>query len=82
MNRTLDQLNSDFDALLARVNAIDGENLPAGSTGAIAQLTALIQGLKKTLGNVNMGYKQDISTLTKQITDLQQAVQNLTGVPH
>jgi len=79
MNRTLDQLNQDFDTLLARVGSIDGQGLPVNVKGQLTNLQALIAGLKKTLGNVNLGYKQEMAALTKQVNDLAIAVRTLTG---
>jgi hypothetical protein len=79
MNRSLDQLNQDFDTLLTRVGAIDGQGLPVNVKGQLANLSALISGLKKTLGNVNLGYKQDMQNLTNLVNQLDVTVKTLTG---
>ena len=79
MNRSLDQLNQDFDTLLTRVGAIDGQGLPVNVKGQLANLSALISGLKKTLGNVNLGYKQDMQNLKNLVNQLDVTVKTLTG---
>jgi hypothetical protein len=72
-------LNQDFDTLLTRVGAIDGQGLPVNVKGQLANLSALISGLKKTLGNVNLGYKQDMQNLTNLVNQLDVTVKTLTG---
>jgi hypothetical protein len=81
MNRSLDQLNVAFDDLLARVNSIDGTNLPDPLQGQLEQIRRSINGLKATLGNVNMGYQQDISLLSTQLAEVKALVMNHLNPP-
>jgi hypothetical protein len=61
-------VQTQLDNLTARMTAIDGIGIPSlgpnpTPQGAMAQALALIAGLKKTLGNVNMGYQTEIGAL-------------------
>lgn len=73
------QLSTMMDALTLRVNLIDGQNLVAPLSGQIQQLRALIAGLKKTLGQVNLGYQAQEAILTKQVAALSALVATMAG---
>jgi len=82
------QLSTMLDALVLRMNLVDGQNLPAhtsgpcprpSGTGDIQQLQAGIAGLKKTLGQVNLGAQQQIAALAQQIAALSALVAGLAG---
>ena len=75
------QLSTMMDALTARVNAIDGQNLSPKFRSELQKLRAGIDGLKKTLGQVNLGYQGQNAKLTQQLNAVSSLVNTLSGIP-
>ena len=78
-------VQTQLDNLYARMTAIDGIGIPSlgplpTPQGSMAEALALIAGLKKTLGNVNMGYQQDVSTLNADYQTFKAAVNALLNL--
>lgn len=62
-----DTVQTQIDSILARLQVIDGQGLPPNLKGQIDALTANFKGLKKELGNVNLGYQTDLVKLWNEI---------------
>ena len=71
---------ADFNALLGRVNAIDGQNLANPYTGDVAVLSKRIKGLQTTLNQVVLLIQQKLDDTGKDLTSLGVAVQTVQGV--
>ena len=78
-------VQTQIDNLTARVTALDGIGLTSpvpGVTvqGQMAQALALIAGLKRTLGNVNMGYQTEVGALNTDYQTFKAAVSALLNL--
>jgi TolA-binding protein len=80
MNRSLDELNTAFDALLARVNQLDGAGLSDASESTVAQVQAKIAGLDETVKQAVLTLDAHLNDLEKAIDDLRKALNNHLGV--
>lgn len=73
---TMDQ----FDSLLARVNAIDGQNLPNPKNAVDADLYARIAGLKTMISQTTLVLQGQLTTIQTTLNQLNVAVNALSGV--
>lgn len=75
MARTLEQTNTLVDAMLARLNQLDGANLPHPSEASTAVLQAEIDGLRQTVN-------QAVLTLDAHLNDLDRTIAELRALLH
>lgn len=55
-------VQDQLDAITLRLALLDGAGISPAQTSQVAQLRKLISGLKKTLGNVNLGYQTEMKS--------------------
>lgn len=74
-------VQAQLDAITLRLNALDGIGLNPKVSSQVASLRALISGLKKTLGNVNLGYQTEIGKVGADLLALKITVSGLLNIP-
>ena len=72
--------DQDFAALTARVNALDGQNLPAPTQGQIAVVASSLAGVKKSTNSALLVLESQLTGLLQQVTAIQTQVNQLRGV--
>lgn len=75
MFQSFQDVQTAYDGLLSRVNALDGQNLPNADLAAVAQLRAALAGFKVTIEQLTL-------TIDSQLDSLQTSVNNLTLALH
>jgi len=85
---TTDSVQNQINNIVQRVTALDGIGLTqvvqgqtVSRSGQISTILALIAGLKKTLGNVNMGYQTEIGALQTDYAAFKLVVSGLLNIP-
>ena len=71
---TLDQLTELVNSILARLSALDGENLPPGNYGALRGLTRQVNGLSTTLSQYSLLIQSQLNDLQQEISFVQNPV--------
>jgi hypothetical protein len=72
--------DDQFNALLARVNSIDGQNLPDPAQSQLNQLQMGIAGLRTTIRQVTLVLQANLKDLVTQVTNLQLLLNQSKGV--
>jgi hypothetical protein len=77
---TTDQLQGELDALLARVNAIDGTGLSDPTLAVTAVLAAKIAGLQTTIVQSNLTLQKLLNDVRADVASLRAALNTHLGV--
>lgn len=77
---TTDELAQDLKDLTARVNQIDGINVPDKTNSALFQIYALINQLKSDLRSVTLTLDGEAQKLTKKVDDMKALLGSHLGV--
>jgi len=80
MFQSLQDVQTAFDVLTARVNALDGQNLPNPAQSAVAQLQAKFSGAQETINQLVLTLDTQLQDLQTSVTNLQTSVNQLLGV--
>ena len=71
---------AQFNALVSRVNSLDGQNLPNPKAAVVVNLYAKINGVKTSLQQSVALLQQFLGTNQSALAGLTTAVQTLTGI--
>jgi len=80
MFQSFSDVQTAVDALTARVNALDGQNLPNPSTAAINVLQANVAGAQETINQLVLTLDSQLQDLQTTVNNLQLAVNRLNGI--
>lgn len=76
---TTDQLQTEIDALSARVNSIDGQGLSDPALAQILQMQSKIAGLQTTIRQSVLAMEQALNTLKADLATLKGQLQSHLG---
>ncbi len=75
-----DQLTTAVNDLTARVNAIDGQNLPDPTQSQLRTLGKEINGLRTTIRQVTLVLEASLKDLSQSVQNMQTRLNQLSGV--
>lgn len=75
-----DDLTTAVNALTARVNAIDGQNLPDPTKSQLNGLELELAGLRTTIRQVSLVLQANLKDLTTAVANLQTQINGQLGV--